>query len=207
MVDVVNLDAVPYPHPALRWKCKEVAHVTPLVQEVVKKMFDIMYDYRGIGLAANQVGLPWRIFVTNFSGERDKPKEQLVFINPILKFPRPNMFGDFEGCISLPGLQLECKVPRYRNVLVEALDINGKPFRVNYGGGLPSRCVQHENDHLDGKLFVDHLQPQEKLAAQGWLDYLGVQYESLLAFGRFKSHDEEKAKLLILENYIQQAVA
>ena len=103
-----------------------LAQVTPLVQDVARRMIELMHDHHGAGLSANQVALPWRMFVTCVN---DK---ELVFINPEVHLGRnkkdnnPRIVYDYEGCLSFPGLQVGEKIPRSRDVYVEALDINGK---------------------------------------------------------------------------------
>jgi peptide deformylase len=209
-MEVSKLDIVPYPHPALRWVSKEVPSVTPLVQEVTKKMIEIMHDYKGAGIAANQVAVPWRIFIT-FVNEKE-----IVFINPKVHLGRnekdnnPRPADDCEGCLSFPGLKVEIPIRRARDVYVKALDINGKPFTVS-GPGMLARVIQHENDHLYGKLFIDHLPmqvPEVKDFVDGWLAYLSAQYDFMVnkfVVPKYGNDEQEKCKLAALEDLLEEA--
>jgi peptide deformylase len=149
------LEIVHYPHPALRYPSRPVLQIDDELRGIVREMFDLMYAAPGIGLAANQVALPFRFFVLNITADPEKKDEEKVFINPeIVK--RHSATEDEEGCLSLPGLYE--KVRRARRVRVRAYDLEGN--LVEYQADeLLSRAVQHETDHLDGKLFIDHLDP------------------------------------------------
>jgi peptide deformylase len=215
---ISELDIVPYPHPALRWVAKEVPKVTSFVQDVVRQMIQLMHEYNGVGLAATQIAVPWRIFVTYVN---DK---ELVFINPKVHLgrnkrdTRPTFSSDQESCLSFPGLKIAEPVSRSKSVYVEALDINGKPFVIS-GPGLFARVIQHENDHLNGIVFFDHLKMTDKIQTddnewistkeyvEGWLNYLKTGYDFLLNSPKSKygSEEEEKQKLLALENLANAA--
>ena len=98
-----SLEIVLHPHPALRWKSKDVARIDAGLRVMVEQMFELMYASRGIGLAANQVGLPYRLFVINAAGDKDEKDQELVFINP--QITRKNgSETDEEGCLSLPDV-------------------------------------------------------------------------------------------------------
>lgn len=147
------MEIVVYPHPALRWKSKPVQEINADVRRVVGEMLELMYAHKGIGLAANQVALPWRLFVLNLTGDPAEKDEEIVFINPeILK--RKGTVEAEEGCLSFPGLY--GNVRRSANIVVEAFDLQGNAFEVA-GDDLAARAVQHENDHLDGVLFIDRM--------------------------------------------------
>ncbi|MBX3449627.1 MAG: peptide deformylase [Planctomycetaceae bacterium] len=147
------MEIVVYPHPALRWKSKPVQEINADVRRVVAEMLELMYAHKGIGLAANQVALPWRLFVLNLTGDPAEKDEEVVFINPeILK--RKGTVEAEEGCLSFPGLY--GNVRRSANIVVEAFDLQGNAFEVS-GDDLAARAVQHENDHLDGVLFIDRM--------------------------------------------------
>ena len=114
-----------------------------------------MYAAKGVGLAANQVALPFRFFVLNLTADPGQKDKELVFINPeIVK--RHSSVEDEEGCLSLPGLY--SPVRRARNIRVRAYDLDGNLVE-HEADELFSRAVQHETDHLDGKLFIDYLEP------------------------------------------------
>jgi peptide deformylase len=147
------LHIVNYPHPALRYASRSITEIDDELQATVRTMFDLMYAAKGIGLAANQVGLPFRFFVLNLTADPEKKDEELVFINPeIVK--RHSSVEDEEGCLSLPGVY--AKVRRAKKIRVRAYDLAGKLVEHD-ADELFSRAVQHEADHLDGKLFIDYL--------------------------------------------------
>ena len=142
-----------YGTPSLREKSKEVHKISSKIKTLVQDLFDTMYVNNGVGLAAPQVGENLRVFVIDCSSG-DEPLRPMVFINPkIIKKSGGTLSN--EGCLSFPDAYTE--VRRYKNVMVKALDRNGKPFVLEAKDGtLLARCIQHENDHLDGILFIDH---------------------------------------------------
>jgi len=119
---------------------------------MIDQMFEIMYEHRGVGLAANQVNLPLRLFVANPSGEKDSGQE-LVFLNPVIQKATGTIEAE-EGCLSLPGLHGTVK--RNKTVQVNAYSMDGKEINLKVDGFL-SRIIQHEVDHLDGVLFIDRM--------------------------------------------------
>ncbi len=141
-----------YGAPVLRAAARDVEAVTPEVQALVDEMVSAMYAERGIGLAAPQIGVGLRIFVVDLSGGRD-PGGLRVCINPTWG-ERDGMQLEDEGCLSLPGFT--ATVARPARAVVHALDRDGRPHSVA-GEGLMARALQHEMDHLDGRLFVDRL--------------------------------------------------
>ena len=150
MLEIVN-----FPHPALRYSSRPVTEIDDGLRATVRVMFDLMYAAKGIGLAANQVALPFRFFVLNLTADPDQSDKELVFINPeIVK--RHSSVEDEEGCLSLPGLY--AKVRRARKIRVRAYDLQGNLVE-HEADELFSRAVQHETDHLAGKLFIDYLEP------------------------------------------------
>jgi len=144
------LNILEYPDPRLRTVAKPVACVDDTVRRLVDDMFETMYDAPGIGLAASQVDVHQRIIVVDISENRDQPH---AFINP-----RITTLGDLiesqEGCLSVPGFYEP--VYRAERIRVHALDRRGQPFEMDVDG-LLAICIQHECDHLEGKLFVDYL--------------------------------------------------
>ena len=147
------LKIVEYGDPILRETCKEVSKVSKKIKTLVADLLDTMYKANGVGLAAPQVGVSVRVFVIDVSDPKG-PINPLVFINPkIIK--KSGAINSYEGCLSFP--QAYTDVRRYANVMVKALDINGRPFiKEAKNGELLARAIQHEFDHLDGKLFIDH---------------------------------------------------
>lgn len=148
----MQLSIVSYPHPTLRVRSKPIRRVDRQLKELAAQMLDLMYEAEGVGLAANQVDLPIRIFVANPSGQRGDG-EELVLINPEIQFPKGNESAQ-EGCLSLPGLYGQVKRPE--SVQLSAYDLQGNPIERTVDGFL-SRVLQHENDHLNGVLFIDRL--------------------------------------------------
>jgi peptide deformylase len=147
---------------ALRVRCSEVEKIDDEVRDLVDDLMDTMYAADGIGLAAPQVGIPLRVFVYDV---REPEIEPGVLINP--RFVEAGgTIRDTEGCLSIPGLNET--VERYSEVVVEGLDREGRAVRIE-ATDLLSRCLQHENDHLDGILFIDHLSPlKRKLLLNKW---------------------------------------
>ncbi|REG83845.1 peptide deformylase [Marinomonas pollencensis] len=150
------LPVLEYPDPRLRKVAEPITEFTPELQTQIDDMLDTMYDENGLGLAATQVDYHYRLVVMDFSEERNEP---LVFINPEFEIvnDEPNEFQ--EGCLSVPGFYEH--IYRAAEVIVKALDRNGKPFEMKVDE-LLAVCVQHEIDHLDGKLMVDYLSPLKR---------------------------------------------
>jgi peptide deformylase len=147
------LQVIQYPHPTLRHKSKPLKRVDAGLREIVREMFALMYEHKGIGLAANQVDLPYRLFVLNIKGDPKAVDEEYVFINPILSNRKGSAEAE-EGCLSLPGLYGDVRRPE--KVRVNAYNLEGKEITLDVDG-LFARAVQHEIDHLDGVLFIDRL--------------------------------------------------
>lgn len=145
------LNILEFPDPRLRTHAKPVAHVDDGIRNIIDDMFETMYAAPGIGLAATQVDIHQQIIVIDISEEKNEP---LVFINPEITVQDETPDSYEEGCLSVPGFYE--KVERPCNVKVSALDKNGEPFTIE-PEGLLAVCIQHEMDHLDGKLFVDYL--------------------------------------------------
>ena len=142
-----------YGDATLRVKSKEVHKVSSKIKTLIQDMFDTMYTNNGVGLAAPQVGVNLRLFVIDVS-TGDEPLNPLVFINPKIIKKSGGVISQ-EGCLSFP--EAYTKVRRYKNIMIKATDRNGKPFVMEAKDGtLLARCIQHENDHLDGILFIDH---------------------------------------------------
>ena len=144
------LDILHFPDTRLRNVAKPVAQVDDSVRKLIDDMFETMYRAPGIGLAAIQVNQPRRVIVVDISEERNQP---LALVNPEILDRQGEEEMD-EGCLSVPGVYE--KVQRAERVRVRALDRDGKSFEMEVDG-LLAVCIQHEIDHLDGKLFVDYL--------------------------------------------------
>lgn len=139
-----------YPDTRLNLKAKPIAQVDDAIRQLADDMGETMYAHEGVGLAANQVDVQLRLIVLDISAERDQLQ---VFINPELVSGQGEVCEE-EGCLSVPGIY--DKVVRFESVVVRAQDRDGKTFSVE-AHGLLSRCLQHEMDHLDGHVFVEHL--------------------------------------------------
>jgi peptide deformylase len=144
------LQILEFPDPRLRIRAQPVTQVDASLRELVDDMFETMYAAPGIGLAATQVNVAKRLLVLDISEKRDQP---LVLINPDI-VAREGVEETEEGCLSVPGVY--DKVTRAEKIRVRALDRDGKPLDFA-ADGLLAVCIQHEIDHLDGKLFVDYL--------------------------------------------------
>lgn len=149
------LEVLTFPDERLRTVAKPVEKVTPEIQTIVDDMIETMYDEEGIGLAATQVNVHQRIVVIDVSDSRDEP---MVLINPEIT-AKSGEDGIEEGCLSVPGAR--ALVPRAAEVSVKALDRDGNEFTFD-ADDLLAICVQHELDHLEGKLFVDYLSPLKR---------------------------------------------
>ncbi|GGF64757.1 peptide deformylase [Alteromonas lipolytica] len=149
------LDVLQFPDERLRTVAKPIAEVNGEIKQLVADMFETMRDEKGIGLAATQVDRHVRLVVMDVSEEQNEPR---VFINPEIVSSEGSTISE-EGCLSVPGNY--AKVDRAEKVTVKALDADGKPFELE-AEGLLAICIQHELDHLKGKLFVDYLSPLKR---------------------------------------------
>lgn len=147
------MEIVKHPHPALRYKSVPVTRIDAVLRSTVSKMFELMYEANGIGLAANQVALPFRFFIVNLQADAEAKDEEFVFINPVIRNKKGNEVAE-EGCLSLPGLFADVRRPV--SLTIEAYDLDGQSFEMKLDE-LPARVVQHELDHLDGIMFTDKL--------------------------------------------------
>ena len=149
------LNILHFPDPLLRTKAENVEQVDDTVRKLVDDMFDTMYEAPGIGLAATQVNVHKRVIVVDVSEERNQP---LALINPEILSAEGEEESE-EGCLSVPGVF--DRVQRAERIRIKALDREGEPFEAEYDG-LLAVCIQHEIDHLDGVVFVDHLSPLKR---------------------------------------------
>ena len=145
------LNILEFPDPRLRTIAKAVERVDDDLRQLIDDMFETMYDAPGIGLAATQVNVHKRLVVMDLSEDKSQPR---VFINPEFEYLTDEVDQYQEGCLSVPGYYEN--VDRPQLVKIKALDRDGKPFEMT-ADGLLAVCIQHECDHLNGKLFVDYL--------------------------------------------------
>ena len=186
---------IQYPHPTLRHKSKPLRRVDAELHNIVRQMFDLMYEAKGVGLAANQVDLPWRLFVVNAKSDPGADDEELVFINPVLSGAKGSDEAE-EGCLSLPKMYGD--VRRSAQITVEAFSLSGEKVRLDLDG-LLGRVVQHENDHLDGVLFVDRLSPTAELAVREDLADFESRFQTRRELGEIGSNEQIAARLGELE--------
>ncbi len=164
------LQVLHIPDERLRKVAKPVEEVNAEIRRIVDDMFETMYAEKGIGLAATQVDIHQRIIVIDVSENRD---ERLVLINPEL-LEKSGETGIEEGCLSIP--EQRALVPRAEKVKIRALDRDGKPFELE-ADGLLAICIQHEMDHLVGKLFMDYLSPLKQQRIRQKVDTPCAPYE------------------------------
>ena len=150
------LTILQYPNPRLRTKALPVIAVDAVIAGLIADMFETMIEAKGIGLAATQIDVHQRIIVMDLSDDNSEPR---VFINPEIEILDETTQLYDEGCLSIPGFYET--VERPSRVLISALDREGSPFKEE-ASGLLAICIQHEIDHLEGKLFVDYLSPLKR---------------------------------------------
>ncbi len=170
-VDPASLRIVHHPDPVLRRRADPVAEITDEVRAIAERMVVLMHEAPGIGLAAPQVGLPWRLFVAHVPPPPDSPPQgdetppesipgPLAFINPTIVGTEGPPEAAEEGCLSLPDIHGDVLRPPI--VTVEATNIDGSTFTLT-AAGLLARCIQHEFDHLNGVLIIDKFTQMSRL--------------------------------------------
>src|SRR3990172_2308966 len=188
------LRIVKYPHPALRHKSKPLRRVDGELKSTVREMFNLMYQQKGIGLAANQVDLPYRFFIINPEGDPEKGQEY-VFLNPVIG-KRSGTVEAEEGCLSFP--EIYAPVKRSAKIVISAYNLAGE--EVDYElSGLLARAAQHEYDHLDGVLFIDRLTPTGLLSVKQALSDLTRQFEGDRQRGVIPDDQQIASRLAELE--------
>ena len=174
MTEKLQYQVVHYPEPVLRKRAEEVPEVDDAVRDTVAAMFQTMYEDKGVGLAAPQVGLRIRILVLNQTGDPEEKAEELALVNPTLVDRGGPATRMDEGCLSFPGIYAE--VERPDRCTVRYLDLEGNQVEREFEG-FPSRIVQHEYDHLEGVLLVDRMSPAEKVRNKAALEELVDDYK------------------------------
>jgi peptide deformylase len=177
---------VQYPHPALRYRARPLKRVDAELRAMIQGMFELMYAHKGVGLAATQVALPYRVFVVNESADPRQQDQEHVFINPVLS-KKGTAVEDEEGCLSLPGLY--APVVRPARASVTAYNLQGQEVRHDLEGML-ARIVQHEHDHLDGILFIDKLTPANQADVRESLEEFELDFHSRRQQGQIPPDDE-----------------
>ncbi|WP_077074053.1 peptide deformylase [Mailhella massiliensis] len=146
-----------YPDPLLAKVSEPVAEINDEIRALAQDMLDTLTTVGGVGIAAPQIGVLKRVVIIDVSQEKndpDLPQDFKVFVNPVVTVLDPKGHEENEGCLSVP--ELRAKVKRPRRVALDALDLDGNPVHIE-GEGYYGACMQHETDHLDGKLFIDHI--------------------------------------------------
>ncbi len=193
MLDVLRI--VNYPHPVLRYVSRPVTQIDDDLRGTVRSMFDLLYAAKGIGLAANQVALPFRFFVLNLTADPAQADQEQVFINPVIT-KRHMSIEDEEGCLSLPEIRAD--VRRARKIRFQAYDLGGK--LVEYDADeLFSRAVQHESDHLDGKLIIDYFDSLVLRENEAKLRELEREHQKAQASGELPSDEMIVRRLAAME--------
>ncbi len=170
-IDPASLRILHYPDPVLRKPADEIAAITDEVRAVAHRMVQLMHDAPGIGLAGPQVGLSWRLFVLDVPedpedgrlADSDPPEavaSPRIYINPRLSVFSRDLLPYEEGCLSIPGILGEVRRPS--ELTIEALNEHGERV-AHRAGGLLARCIQHEVDHLDGRLIIDRFTPMARM--------------------------------------------
>jgi peptide deformylase len=180
------LQIITYPHPTLRRVAKPLKRVDAELRQTIRQMFDLMYEAKGIGLAANQIDLPLRLFIVNLEARPDAG-EELVFINPVISLPRGGSEEAEEGCLSIPGVYGQ--VVRPKQVRLNAYSLKGEEFAADLSG-LFARCCQHELDHLDGVLFPDRMSATARADIQEDLEVFETDFASRRGTGEIPSEEE-----------------
>jgi peptide deformylase len=153
---------VHYPHPALRHAAKPLTCIDKKLHLHIGAMKDLMYEARGLGLAAPQVALPYQLLVMNVTGDPKQPEREEVYVNPSI-VERKGFMEDEEGCLSFPGLYQ--KIRRSKTIKIQAYDLKGNLVE-KIVTDLEARAWQHEIDHLNGVLFIDMMGPIAKLSSR-----------------------------------------
>lgn len=156
-IDVDKCRITRYPAPVLRTKAAPVEKIDDTIRRLVEKMTDIMFENKGMGLAAPQAGVSLRLFIITLDGARENVR---AYVNPTVT-PHGEMETKEEGCLSVPGIW--AKIRRYKQATVTATDLDGSPF-TEEAEDLYARCLQHEYDHIEGTVIVNRMSQTARIA-------------------------------------------
>ncbi len=175
-IDPSQLELAIYPAPILKGRAETVKNIDDDVRAVSKRMIEMLYEHNGVGLAAPQIGLPWRLFVTraNPGSESQEVDSGRVFINPELTTDPVEIQEMEEGCLSIPDVHISLKRPSH--AVIRAFDENGNAFE-EHDTGYAARVWQHEFDHLNGVLIIDKMTPMDRLVTRKTLKALRDSYK------------------------------
>lgn len=189
------MNLVKYPHPALRHAAKPVTVIDNEVRKVVGRLLELMYEHAGLGLAAPQIAVPLQIFVMNWEGDPAMKEAEGIYINPVISEKQGSEEAS-EGCLSFPGLYQ--KVRRAKQIRVQGIDPSGALIDRQLSD-LEARVVQHETDHLHGRLYIDFFTPVGKIASRTALAELEREFRRDQEKGKLPSHKEMLRQLRRLE--------
>ncbi len=188
------LEILKFPHPSLKHLSRPLKKVDVELARAIRSMFSLMYESNGVGLAANQVGLPFRFFVINDKANPEEG-EEFVFINPVIS-NRSGAKEDEEGCLSFPGIY--ATVTRAEKVKVTAFNLQGQSFEMS-ASGLMARIIQHENDHLDGIVFPERVDEYDVADISVDIASQQDEFHAQQAAGLMPSNEEIEKRLAELE--------
>ena len=191
----MTLTIVHYPHPALRRPAKPLTAIDKKVHLNIGTMLDLMYEAKGLGLAATQVALPYQLLVVNTTGDPLQKEHEAVWINPTIVERKGSQEGD-EGCLSFPGLFQ--KVRRAKTVKVQAYNLQGQLMEIT-AHDLDARAWQHELDHLNGVLFIDKMGPIAKMLARGDVKNFEIDFRKAQEKGEIPADTDIEKILAALE--------
>ncbi|WP_316770052.1 peptide deformylase [Pedobacter frigiditerrae] len=163
----MKLPIVAYGDPVLKKVCVDIDETYPDLQQLISNMFETMYNASGVGLAAPQIGLPIRLFIVDTKGDEEEEAYKRVFINAQILEESGEPWAFNEGCLSIPEVRED--VMRKPDILISYFDENWKQHKAKVTG-FPARVIQHEYDHIEGKLFTDKLSLLRKQLLRGKLD-------------------------------------
>ena len=186
---------VHYPHPALRHPGKPVTMIDKELNLNIGRMKELMYEAKGLGLAAPQVALPFQLLVMNVTGDANQPDKEEVFLNPRI-VEKKGIQEDEEGCLSFPGLYQD--VRRAKTIKVQAYNLRGELVE-KVASDLEARAWQHEIDHLNGILFIDMMGPFAKLASRKSMKSFEREFRTAQAKGEIPADMEIEKVLAAIE--------
>jgi peptide deformylase len=186
---------VKYPHPALRHAARPLTAIDQRIHKLVREMFDLLYEGRGLGLAGPQVELPYQVFIMNLKSDPNQPELERVWINPVIVDRKGSEEGE-EGCLSFPGLY--GKVRRAKWIKAQAYNLKGDLVETSMTD-LEARVWQHEVDHLHGELFINKMGAIARLGARGEVRKFENDYRRAQERGEIPPDAELEKKLAELE--------
>lgn len=185
-----------FPHPILTTTAVPVRKINDEFRKTAAEMFELMYESEGVGLAGNQVGLPWRFFVMNPTADPNQKDKEFVFINPVIIKKNGRIESD-EGCLSFPDLTLQ--VVRAETIVFQAINLNGELHKYQWKG-FSARIVQHETDHLNGQCFYQASGSTGQIKAEPILKSLQRIYNTDLRMGLIDSEEEIRKEIQSLKD-------